>query len=74
MGLGLLLAIVLVIVILYDGGALFKRLFSAADKDTDTHESPGEILDRRLAIGEITQEEYDSLQEKLDKPISRESG
>lgn len=67
MGLGMLLIIGLPLVLLLGGGAYFVSWLSHQDTgyraDQDT---PQQILDKRLASGEINIEEYDTLRRRLD--------
>lgn len=56
--------VVLIAAIVWAGARLFARPGSV-DRATGVVERPGEILDRRLASGEIDAETYEELREKL---------
>jgi uncharacterized membrane protein len=67
MGFGLILIIIVSVVLLYDGGAVLKRLLGSTDgsrsyKHTESHK----ILDERLAKGEIDLEEYQEIRSQLE--------
>ncbi|MDF1515920.1 MAG: hypothetical protein P1S60_19080 [Anaerolineae bacterium] len=67
MGFGLLLIIIVAVVMLLDGGATIKRLVSNTDSSgLELVNHPREILDTRLARGEIDVEEYQSLRKTLE--------
>ena len=62
----------LIAAIVWAGARLFARpgtggsaVGGTGDNSVGTGERPGEILDRRLASGEIDAETYDTLREKL---------
>ena len=65
MGLGLLLIIIVAIVLLYDGGAVFQRLTGNNEVSKDV-ENPQQVLDVRLARGEIDLEEYQNIRSHLE--------
>jgi len=54
----------LIAAIVWAGGRLFARP-DQVDYSRGAGERPGEILERRLASGEIDAETYDALREKL---------
>ena len=56
--------VVLLAVIVWAVARLFARS-GTSDSSARAGERPGEILDRRLASGEIDAETYDALREKL---------
>jgi putative membrane protein len=57
----------LIAAIVWAGVRLFARP-GLADHSDGAGERPGEILDRRLASGEIDAKTYDALREKLGAP------
>ena len=54
----------LIAAIFWAGARLFARP-NSVDRPVGAGERPGEILERRLASGEIDAETYDALREKL---------
>lgn len=67
MGIGLLLIIVVAFVLLFDGGAFIKRYLSNPDiTRSDGQNTPRQILDARLARGEVGLEEYESIRRQLE--------
>jgi len=54
----------LIVAIVWAGAQLFARP-GRVDHSAGAAERPGEILERRLASGEIDVETYDALREKL---------
>ncbi len=66
MGIGMLLVVVLPLVLLFGGGAVVVRYLT--DKETArsvVQNTPRQILDNRLANGEINIEEYESIRRQL---------
>ena len=64
-GLGLLLIIIVAIVLLYDGSGIFQRL-TDNNEVSKNGENPQQILDARLARGEIDVEEYQTIRSHLN--------
>ena len=67
MGIGLLLIIAVALALLFDNGAFIKRFLSNTDiSRSDGQNTPRQILDVRLARGEIGPEEYESIRRQLE--------
>lgn len=67
MGLGLLLIIVVAVIILLDGDAIIKRLVSNNDSTSlEGVNNPMEILNARLARGELDLDEYQSIRKAME--------
>ena len=65
--LGLLLAGGIVVALLVGGGALLRNQGGDTDgPDEDQGASAREMLDRRLARGEISREEYETIRDQIE--------
>ena len=68
MGFSLLLGIFITLGILFDGGAVIKRLLNSRDTaGSDQAGVPREILDTRLARGEIDLDEYRNIRNQVER-------
>lgn len=68
MGLGLLLIVVVAVVLLAGGGKNIMRWFDDQNSQVGgVSRDARQILDTRLARGEINSEEYNALREQLER-------
>ena len=67
MGFGVLLLIIIAAAVLFDGGAFLERFRNSRDNSGSENPSkPLQILDTRLARGEIDLDEYNQIRSQLE--------
>ena len=67
MGLGFIFIVGVVLVLLFDGGAILERILgSPVTLRSENRNTPQQKLDKRLARGEIDLDEYQKIREHLE--------